>query len=376
MSRPDELPLHQHLLDRIHRHGPLPFSVVMEAALYDAEHGFFGSGQGSAGRRRGDFITSPEVGPLFGAVIARALDVWWDDLGRPDPFVVVDAGAGVGTLGVTVLAASPRCAPALHYVLVERSPALRERHGDHLPLAPPATSLGVPGAGDGPVVVSLAEMPAASFTGVVLANELLDNVPVDLLVRAADGWGELRVGFDQASATLMGHVVPASDAARSAGERFAPDAPDGGTIPWQHGAADWVRDTLDRLESGRLVVVDYAVDRTGELAERPLGEWLRTYRGHERAGDPLADLGTSDITVEVCIDQLAAAGQPVSVRRQDEFLRAHGIDELVAEGQRIWSERAHLGDLEAIRARSRVTEADALLDPAGLGAFRVVEWSR
>jgi hypothetical protein len=71
-------------------------------------------------------------------------------------------------------------------------------------------------------------------------------------------------------------------------------------------------------------------------------------------------------------------GRPVSRRRQrqHEFLRSHGIDELVEEGRRIWDERAHLGDLAAIRARSRVTEAEALCDPDGLGAFRVVEWRK
>ena len=59
---------------------------------------------------------------------------------------------------------------------------------------------------------------------------------------------------------------------------------------------------------------------------------------------------------------------------QADWLRAHGIDELVEEGRRVWEERKHVGDLEAMRARSRVNEADALLDPAGLGGFRVIEW--
>ncbi|MFP4513358.1 MAG: SAM-dependent methyltransferase [Acidimicrobiales bacterium] len=378
MSDPAPFLLHQHLVDRIHRHGPLRFSTVMDAALYDPEHGFFTATGGSAGRR-GDFLTSPEVGPLFGAVLARAIDTWWDELGRPDPFVVVDAGAGPGTLAVAVLAASPRCASALHYVLVERSPVLREHHGDHLPLAPPATSLGVPGAGDGPVVVSLAELPATELVGVILANELLDNLAVDLLIRTDDGWGEIRIGVDDVSGggQLVHHVVPAAEPAVSAAQRFAPDAPVGATIPWQRQAGDWVRDGLALLSAGRLVVIDYAVDTTAELARRPMHEWLRTYRGHDRAGDPLDTVGTADITVEVCIDQLAwAAGEPTSVRRQGEFLRAHGIDELVAEGRRVWDERAHLGDLAAIRGRSRITEADALLDRDGLGAFRVVEWTK
>ena len=377
MTDPGAVPLHEHLVERIHRHGPLPFSVVMDLALYDPEHGFFGAGGGSAGRR-GDFITSPEIGPLFGVLIARALDTWWDELGRPDPYVVVDAGAGVGTLAVTVLAASPRCAGALHYVLVERSPVLRDRHGDHLALSPPATSLGVPGAGDGPVVVSLAELPATSFTGVVLANELLDNLAVDLLVRISDGWGEVRIGLDETAdrSHLVRHVVPASEPAVVAADRLAPKAPVDTIVPWQRQAATWVRDALALLDAGRVVVFDYAVETTAQLVGRPISEWLRTYRGHERAGDPLESIGQADITVEVCIDQLSwSAGEPASVQRQADWLRVHGIDELVEEGKRIWHERAHLGDLEAIRGRSRVTEAEALCDPDGLGAFRVIEWS-
>ncbi len=377
-SSPDT-PLHQALVERIERHGPLPFSAVMEAALYDPDHGFFGSGTGSPGRR-GDFLTSPEVGPLFGAVLARALDTWWEELGRPDPFVVVDAGAGTGTLAISVLAARPACAPALHYVLVERSAALRARHGDHLPLAHPATSLGVPGAGDGPVVVSLGELPATSFVGVVVANELLDNLPVDLLARGDEGWCEVLIGTSddpERGPVASEHLMPASPEALAFVERFAPDAPVGAVIPWQRAAGEWVRDALDLIERGRLVVVDYGVERTAELAGRPRHDIVRTYREHGRGDDPLVDLGRGDITVDVCLDQVAHhAGAPSSVRTQAEFLREHGVDELVEEGRRIWNERAHLGDLEAIRARSRIREAEALLDPDGLGAFLVAEWLR
>src|SRR5262249_32093213 len=92
------------------RRGPGPVSAVMALALCHAEPGFFSRGGGAG--RRGDFLTSPEVGPLFGAVIARALDGWWDELGRPDPFVVVEAGAGVGTLAREVLHATPACVRA------------------------------------------------------------------------------------------------------------------------------------------------------------------------------------------------------------------------------------------------------------------------
>ena len=130
--------------------------------LYDPDHGFYGAGRGRAGRTGGDFLTSPEVGPLFGAVLARALDGWWEELGRPRPFVVADAGAGPGTLARAVLAAAPRCAPALDYVAVERCP------GRSAALHPAS-------------VRSEPALPARSH--VVVANELLDNLPFRLVAR-------------------------------------------------------------------------------------------------------------------------------------------------------------------------------------------------
>lgn len=366
----------------VRRHGPIPFDEVMRLALYDPELGFYASGAGAAGRRR-DFITSAEVGPLFGTVLSRAFDRWWDELDNPDPFVVVEAGAGVGTLANAVAAARPRCAPALTYVLAEQSPALRARHGDHLALSVPeqafAPSLGEdepaePVTGTGPRFVSLPDLPAVSVTGVVVANELLDNLPLRLLERQAGGWQELRVGLSADGRSLAHQLVPAIDDTAALADRLVTDVPDGARIPLQTVAVTWVRRALDVLQRGRLVVIDYAAT-TPELASRPMDEWLRTYRAHGPGRDPLEDLGAQDITCDVCVDQVERVHPLDAHRSQSEFLRLHGIDELVEEGRRIWHERAHLGDLEAIRGRSRVNEAAALLDTTGLGGFRVLEWA-
>ena len=105
--------------------GAIRFDEFMRLALY-GEHGFYG-GVGRAGRR-GDFITSPEVGPLFGAVVARFIDAEWARLGRPDPFTFVEAGAGPGTLARSIVAARPACCDALRYIAVEVSAAQRELH--------------------------------------------------------------------------------------------------------------------------------------------------------------------------------------------------------------------------------------------------------
>ncbi len=365
------------VLAMIERRGPIGFDEVMATALYDPEHGFY-SGGGRAGRG-GDFITSPEVGPLFGAVIARALDTWWRSAGEPAVFVVVEVGAGPGTLARTVLHAQPACAGALRYVLVEASAAQRALHGDRLTLEDPVAAFAsVPERDEeqrtppppGPIVVSLAELPRLTGPCIVLANELLDNLPFRLAVRGASGWDEVLVGTDGSSLTEVQVPLVATEAAWLDG--LAPTALPGARVPIQHAAARWLRDALELAgPHGRVVAIDYATS-TADLAARPWTEWLRTYRRHGRGGAPFESLGAQDITCEVAVDQLGRA--PSHDRSQAVWLRAHGLDELVEAGRRIWQERAAIGDLAAVRARSRIREAEALTDPAGLGSFRVLEW--
>ncbi|MDP8936204.1 MAG: SAM-dependent methyltransferase, partial [Actinomycetota bacterium] len=222
--------------------------------------------------------------------------------------------------------------------------------------------------GQGPLATSLGRLPAGPFTGVVVANELVDNLPFRLLERAQEGWAEVRVGDD-----LAEMAVPAPPGDRAAAAALAPDAPTGARIPLQDQARDWLGSALRCVSPGRVVVVDYA-DITPSLARRPWTEWVRTYRSHGRGGHPLSDLGDQDVTCEVAVDQLAAVRPPVLDRPQAEFLRAFGLDRLADDARQAWYERAALGDLQALMARSRVGEAAALADPAGLGGFRVLEW--
>src|SRR3954470_13028941 len=90
----------------IRREGPIPFDRFVELALYEPAVGFFATGRG-AGRAGRDFVTSPEVGPLFGVCVARALDRAWREQDSPDPFLVIEAGAGRGRLPREGLAAEP-----------------------------------------------------------------------------------------------------------------------------------------------------------------------------------------------------------------------------------------------------------------------------
>jgi len=386
------------IVERIARFGSVRFDEYVELALYDPDVGFFSNlgaeGRGRAGRSGGDFITSPEVGPLFGMVVARWIDARWEELGRPDPYVVIEAGAGRGALALSVLAASLTCAPALRYVLVERSAGLRRAQAEHLALSHPFDVLGPSGdldegvpspvVGTGPLVCSLPDLPVETVDGVVIANELLDNLPFRLFERSeparphvggkavGERWDEVRVAVD--AGRLVELLVPADDEVAARLADLAPDARPGARVPLQDHAVDWLRSALGVLRSGSVLVVDYARSRTTEFAEQPIDDWLRTYRDHDRGSAPLDAPGAQDITVDVAVDQLAAVAVPAVVLSQADWLRRYGIGGLVEEGRRIWAERAGVGDLAALRARSRAVEADALCDPTGLGAFRTLEW--
>jgi SAM-dependent MidA family methyltransferase len=200
----------------------------------------------------------------------------------------------------------------------------------------------------------------------VIANELLDNLPFRLAVYDA-GWREAFVDlgddgrFVEVLSSPFDPVPPCLPASGSFGAR----------APLVDRAAAFVHEARRLVSAGSVVVIDYGTPITAMLAARPHRDWLRTYRGNERGGHYLAEPGTQDITIDVPIDQLP---EPDTVRAQSAFLQRWGIDDLVAEGKRVWDEQAARPGLEAMRMRSRISESEALLDPGGLGGFLVSEW--
>ncbi len=355
------------------------FDHYMDRCLYGPA-GFYTTGRsgqaGSAGRRRGDFLTSPEVGPLFGAVLAQVLVDRWNELDRPEPFVVYDVGCGPGTLLRTVEVAladlsSSSGTNTSHWKLVG------------------VDRVDSPGA-------SIDRLPQDLSSAAVVANELLDNLPFRVLEQTDQGPAEVWVEtvFDDPASDGPASDDPASDdtdeahrpggrsheillsvefdnepAGRDLAAALA-DLPPGTRVPYLERANAWVADVLTR-DPAALIVFDYGAATTAELARR--GGWLRTYQAHERGDDPLNEAGHWDITCDVAWDQMP---RPARLERQHEALRRWGIDALVDEGRRFWQEKASSPDLRALRMRSRSVEAPALLEPAGLGGWWVAIWSR
>ena len=332
------------IAEEIYSNGAIPFSRFMELALYHPSLGFYATG--GAGRRK-DFITSPETGPLFGKLVANALDQWWNELGNPAPFYFIEAGAGPGTLAKSILRAQPDCREALKYIAVEKSALQRSQHPKG--------------------IQSSEQLPNGNLTGVIFANELLDNLPFDIYQSEENGdWFQVCVDTEKG---LFHEVLVKGD--REIINEFGVPQKSGIRIPYQTKARHWLSEAFDLIGTGRIVVIDYV------LPSFPAPEnhqWLRTYKGHGRGRSPLAEPGSQDITTDVDLRQLGTERIPDSIRMQHVWLHSLGISDLVEEGKRIWSENAANPNIEALAARSRSAEAEALLDPNGLGGFKVVEW--
>jgi SAM-dependent MidA family methyltransferase len=324
--------------------GAISFEQYMGLALYGTG-GFYQDG-GKAGRR-GDFITSPEVGPLFAAVVARYLDHCWNELGCPESFDVVEVGAGPGTLARGIFAAQPQCLSAMKYVAVEISDSQRAMHPDF--------------------VESVESFPNRSIQGVVLANELLDNLPFKLFVY--DGaWKEAFVALGDG-----GEFVEVLRHVENIPEVLPKNAPLGSRAPIQTAASQWLLDVSKKMSNGKVLVFDYCSQSTSEIAVSPWREWLRTYKDHERGVHYLLEPGTQDITTQVMIDQLMKVVPSLSVANQSEWLNSYGIGELVSKGMDYWDAHKSSPDIAAMKMRSRSNEAEALTSQDGLGAFSVLE---
>jgi SAM-dependent MidA family methyltransferase len=232
----------------------------------------------------------------------------------------------------------------MHYVAVEISASQRALH----PLG----------------VESRETMPDGPITGVVLANELLDNLPFRLFV--FDGsWMEAFVS--QATGGQFVEVLRTPDVVPSC---LPQTAPLGSRAPIQDAAASWVRNSLSNINHGRLLLFDYCSASTAEIALTSWREWLRTYRDQGRGTHYLSNPGSQDITSQVMLDQLPSEA---ITSNQADFLKQWGVDELVREGSDYWESMKNAPDMAAMKMRSRLIEGKSLTDSSGLGEFCVIE---
>lgn len=339
--------LKQRIVDQIRSDGPMPFERFMEISLYDSD-GFFG-GETLRSEKAGDFLTSPEVSPLFGETLATYVERERDRIG--EPFQLVEVGAGSGSLLRSLLGTMTVDAWA-----VEASPPARRALGDVIPADRVLDSL------------------PDSIRGVVVVNELIDNLPMALTQRIDGEWRERWVGVEADGLTFV-DSDPRPEVLMWLSS-YADEVPDGGWVEVQLAAQEWLTMALRNLGAGSILAIDYGDTKENLLPRRQDGT-LRTYRAHHLGPHPLDEPGETDITADVNFSALIAtaeaAAAEVTLHRQDDFLADLGLRERLSDLRKAELEAARDGDeLERLRLRTLKTEAETLLHPRGLGDFRVL----
>ncbi len=295
----------------------IPFSRFMELALYAKGLGYYAGGAAKLGKD-GDFTTAPEMSPLFGATLAR----FASSLNRPSPLPVLEFGAGSGQLADDFLAAAADMGLQVgSYQIVELSAELRERQQRRL-------------AGRGEV--SWRDIPPASFSGLVLCNEVLDAMPVPLVMRRQGRWMERGVAVESGRFVFSERVASEGLCAQIPDAESLPDGYLTEVHPQQAGFVRMLGDMLTRGEGGIAVLIDYGFPaHEYYLPQRSAGTLMCHYRHHAH-DDPFYRIGLQDITAHVDFTEMGRAALDAGLEiagymNQASFLLSAGLPILLEQ---------------------------------------------
>ncbi|MFM8466017.1 MAG: class I SAM-dependent methyltransferase [Oxalobacteraceae bacterium] len=299
--------------------GWISFARFMELALYAKGLGYYAGGAAKLGKG-GDFTTAPEMSPLFGATLAQ----FAASLDLASPLQVLEFGAGTGKLAEDFLSAAAATGlEVARYQIVELSGDLRERQRHRL---------------SGRDQVGWLDAPPLTFSGLVLCNEVLDAMPVPLVVRRHGRWMELGVSLESECFAFR---------ERAAAEDLCLHIPDSDSLPegyvtevhpQQAGFVRMLGDMLTSGAGGMAVLIDYGFPaREYYFSQRASGTLMCHYRHHAHT-DPFYRLGLQDITAHVDFTQMGRAAleaglQIAGYMNQAAFLLGAGLPQLLEQRQ-------------------------------------------
>jgi SAM-dependent MidA family methyltransferase len=332
--------------------GAMAFSRFMELALYAPRLGYYSGGASKLGAS-GDFTTAPEISPLFGAAVARAAAAIIAQ-SAPD---IIEFGAGTGKLARDVLTALDRMGVTVaSYTIIELSGELRARQQEALK--------------DLPQVRWLDGMPD-SFSGVVLANEVLDAMPVELVIRKDGRWQRQMVTIENGAFAFVQQELPEALALHVM--RQVPDAdglPDGYLTEIHPVAEGFMASLAAMMKDGRgaAFLFDYGFPAHEYYLDQRMGGTLMCHYRHHAHPDPFYLPGLQDITAHVDFTAMALAAQDAGLpvlayMNQASFLLGAGIGELLME----------TSPDDALRFLPQSKAVQKLVSPAELGElFKVL----
>jgi SAM-dependent MidA family methyltransferase len=348
----------------------ITFARFMELALYEPRLGYYRQ-RADRPTDAGDFLTAPETHAIFGWTVARGIERMWADLGEPAPFDLIEYGAGSGTLAISILEGlrrhgSSRLLAAIRYEAVE---------GNHHRLADLRRRFEETGFADRLVPTGSRTDGPVPVTGVLLANEFLDALPVHRFVVRGGEMLELFVAWRDRFVEVV--AAPSTPALA---ERLADDGIDPSRLAEGQvgeiclGLEPWLDEAAGRLDRGFVLAIDYGCEAAELYGPRHLAGTLLGYRGHRVVDDPLTSPGAIDLTAHVDFTALKVLGErrglrSVALTTQSEFLVASGLESEL----RALQEPPETTAQDYLRARSGIVR---MLDPRHMGRFRVLTLER
>jgi len=315
-----------HIIDVIGQSGgSISFAEFMQHALYAPGLGYYSAGSKKLGAD-GDFVTAPEISPLFGRVLARQTAFVLEQLGSGD---LLEPGAGSGALAVSILSKLGELgALPDRYMILEVSADLKERQEARIRRECPQHL---------DRVEWISELPG-NFTGVVIANEVADAIPVERFRIHDNAVMQARVTTDGVSFTWQ--YVAAPELLRHAVRHIEADIgrtlTNGYESEVSPGLKNWVTDLSSSLGEGAVLLIDYGVTRREYYAPERGQGWLRCHFRHHAHDDPLILPGIQDLTAWVDFSAVAEAASDAGMTvagyvTQAHLLMAGGLEEELAD---------------------------------------------
>ncbi|WP_072870073.1 class I SAM-dependent methyltransferase [Desulfofundulus thermosubterraneus] len=357
-------PLLEKLITIIKTRGPITFKDFMQIALYYPGLGYY-TGPGEKIGPRGDFYTSADVHPLFGAMLAKQFSQMWEYLGRPQNWVLVEYGAGKGLLARDILNALATSFPpaweGVRYYIIEASLEMVRRQKELLTPFPKEKLSWVN---------ALSEVgDTGHINGIIFGNELVDAFPVHRVRQTASGLKEIYVNWrDGRLVEEEGELSTPflEEYFTTLGIKLAP----GQAAEVNLAAREWLREVAAGLGRGFVLLIDYGMESPELYHPSRFEGTLRCYRQHRLGSDPLNNVGQQDITAHVNFSALMQWGReaglhPAGYTTQMDFLLNLGIVEAIPR-----SAPEYVFDERTTRT---VMAVKKLLLPEGMGGiFKVL----
>jgi SAM-dependent MidA family methyltransferase len=360
----------------------ISFAEFMQMALYHPLYGYYAAGKSPIGAE-GDFVTSAYLAPDFGELIATQIAQIWEILGYPNPFVVVEIGAGQGLLVRDIMYALHRnhfsCFECLQYRIIESSPAVvGEQQRRFTAIVERWGNLHWS---------TWTDLASAEIVGCFISNELVDAFPVHRVVLDGGKLREIYVTMGDRPVDSASNLI----FAETIGDLSTPQLQnyfdwlgiDLASRAYANGyqtevnlaALDWMATVSDRLQRGYVITIDYGYPAERYYSPVRSAGTLQCYSQQAHYSDPYQLIGQQDITAHVDFTALQRKGeqcglQTVGMTKQGLFLMALGLGDRIAA---LSQPNPELTVNDVLRQREAL---HGLIDPMGLGNFTVLIQSK